>query len=203
MRRKLVGVAIVLVVWGCSRGGSQPEGGGWFHHGGGREPKKHRAAASPCDPARPVGIAPGDASAEPSTNGSCKTDADCTHGRNGRCEQERAGLLCSYDSCAADADCGAGKTCDCGRPGSSSCLTSGCRVDADCGPGHYCSPSEGDCGGYSGTVTYACHSKADDCTDDEDCKEPGATCRFVAAAGHWKCSASHCVGSLPLACDET
>ena len=80
-------------------------------------------------------VPPGNASSE---NG-CKSDAECTYGRDGRCvknqlgsyglmlspEARRSNLLagpraapprtiCVYDKCQSDKDCGSGMRCNCG-----------------------------------------------------------------------------------------
>lgn len=167
-----------------------------------RVPKKHRAGATACPhergtPPEPSG---GQRPSIPADN-SCSKHADCTSGKNGRCFPQRGGARCSYDNCYADADCGTGKeagACVCRDSGTATganyCLRGNCRTDADCG-GNYCSPSLGSCGHMGGNVGFFCHSKKDECVDDEDCKpfHDGA-CRYVPEAGAFKCSTSECVG---------
>jgi hypothetical protein len=126
----------------------------------------------------------------------CIRDEDCSSGENGRCEQRR-GLRCTYDQCFADSDCNRGGPCACeGRVGSDSnaCLSGNCRTDAECGSG-YCSPSFGDCGGYSGVIGYYCHTPEDTCVDDTDCSESGAGyCMYRPEVAHWACGYGSCVG---------
>lgn len=109
---------------------------------------------------------------------------------------------CSYDNCGSDAECtldGGGKrACACreeGGQGANVCLGGSCAIDMDC-PGNYCSPSQGTCGQYGGTIGYFCHSAADECVDDTDCKFPvvEGTCRFNPQVGHFRCEDSQCAG---------
>ena len=102
--------------------------------------------------------------------------------------------------CRSDSDCG-GFVCECEggfRSDYDVCLRSGnCLVDSDCGDGGYCSPTFGDCGSYSGTVAYYCHTPDDDCLDDTDCGDGsdwGPYCAYNLIAGRWTCSDSHCAG---------
>lgn len=123
-----------------------------------------------CAPER--GSAPLDEGATPTE---CRTDADCTEGRNGRCLRlsnhgprgpSLEATVCSYDECFSDADCGPRQMCRCaergpGEPGSGhSCAGGECQVDADCGEGRYC--RRGPYGRY-------CHSLRDECVEETDC----------------------------------
>ena len=174
---------------GGAAGGSAGSGGA----GGasGRVPKKHRALAEGCDDMR------GPGSNTNQSEGSCTTDADCTEGRNGRCEDFRGDIHCSYDTCFDDDGCDGTHVCACGGgfwSDNNVCLREGnCRTDGDCGPGGYCSPSLGDCGEYSGVVGYFCHTAEDECVDDEDC-EGGDHCAFDPVTDRWMCSDTACVG---------
>lgn len=163
-----------------------------------RDPLEHVAARSTaCDAPRGSDLPGQNAPA------GCKTDAVCTQGANGRCLQAGLGYAeCSYDECASDADCGEGELCDCrglaGSTRANRCVKAGCRTDADCG-GPWCSPSlsPGGCGGTSlAFAGYFCHTGADECIDDADCKGEGAggaSCDYDPGAGHWRCSARDCV----------
>ncbi|HKU44140.1 MAG TPA: hypothetical protein VJR89_38530 [Polyangiales bacterium] len=158
-----------------------------------REPAQHRASAMMCDSERSMSPMP-----QTSLGSfSCKVDADCTMGQNGRCtDLGRSTWYCTYDECFADADCKSGP-CICGEGGyaENSCMAGNCQTDADCGANGYCSPTFGACGGYSGVEAYYCHTCEDECVDNEDCVgQPGADCRFEPSVGHWRCGTSSCVG---------
>lgn len=150
-------------------------------------PTVHRTAAAACTAPRPAGTPPG-------APGDCKTDADCTAGKNGRCTYGPTfSAVCSYDECSADGDCGAG-VCDCRnetRRGANTCFRGNCVTDADCGGG-YCSPSGAslwdNCRSNvpAGSFGYFCHTKSDACVDDVDCGE-GSTCLFSADTQRWSC----------------
>ena len=156
------------------------------------EPTEHRAEAIPCDNERPS------PPIEPDAGGGCTTHEECTEGNNGRCTTFPRGFTsCTYDACFDDSGCGTSVClCENSRVGNANtCLMGNCQVDADCGEGNYCSPSFGDCGDYSGVVSYYCHSVDDECTNDDDCAgAPNAYCRFSDEVGHWACSSAQCVG---------
>lgn len=167
-----------------------------------RVPKKHRATAAACPMTRPPGPDPG------AGRGTCTKDSDCndaSQGANGRCVFSRAGAGCSYDTCFDDARCSS-KVCLCRPAGeavatlqANHCLSEGnCQTDRDCGAAGYCSPSFSFCGNYSGVVSYYCHTAADACVDDEDCRgvDGGIDgyCMFNPAATRWICSYSQCAG---------
>ena len=154
-----------------------------------REPKKHRVSSAACPQTRPPGSVP--------YPGFCKSDAECTDGKNGRCTPSgrRGGPSCTYDQCFSDSDC-KGTVCECregGASGPNVCKAGNCRTDADC-KGSYCSPSLGSCGHFTGPVGYFCHGKDDECVDDGDCDGKEGACRFVREVGHFKCSTSECRG---------
>lgn len=128
-------------------------------------------------------------------------------GSNGRCVgNPHDGCRCSYDACVDDRGCTAGGPCACrlatrGAAGANVCLPGNCQVDADCGAGGYCSPTFGSCGEYSGVVGYRCHTRQDECLDDEDCAGGDAGflgqrpyCMYAPEVGHWRCSNSACAG---------
>jgi hypothetical protein len=177
-------------------GGTAGVGSGGAGGTGGvdRTPQKHRPSATACDNARPM-----DDPMVPD-GGPCRDHVDCTEGQNGRCSLiGRGGWSCTYDECFTDADCGApGGVCACDGSSSNAdnnvCLSGNCKTDADCGAAGFCSPTFGSCGGYSGVVSYYCHTPQDECVDDADCGGPAGYCAYVPAAGHWKCSNAHCVG---------
>ncbi len=160
------------------------------------EPDNHRPAEIVCDRERPATeFLPDPDSGE---TWDCETDADCTDGENGRCSSmPRWGWACTYDSCFEDADCG-GAVCGCNADWGSDanrCYSGNCQVNADCGDGGWCSPSYGDCGDYSGVVSYYCRTPDDECLNDSDCNEQtGGYCMFSDPAARWVCSYSHCAG---------
>ena len=154
----------------------------------GEAPKEHRATATRCSsddvPTTPTKMSAGTP---------CKTRADCK--ASARCVSG----YCRNDSCHEDSDCKGKAVCACDPMGRGHrCLESDCRVDADCGPGGFCSPSFGlACGSYHGVLSYHCHTKDDDCVNDEDCRKKGATygyCAFEPKSGHWVCGTSECDG---------
>ncbi len=159
-------------------------------------PTKHRASATTCDNVRPVGdpMIP-DGGLTPN----CRSHAECIAGANGRCTGGwHDGWKCTYDQCFTDADCAAtGGVCGCEsgfHADNNVCLSGNCRTDADCGSAGYCSPTFGECGNYSGVVSYYCHTPQDECVDDAHCVGAGAYCMYSPAAGHWKCSNVSCAG---------
>jgi hypothetical protein len=163
-----------------------------------RVPERHRAEPVTCDHQRPPGTPPPDGG--PSAQ--CTTDAECTDGENGRCSgNNHDGWSCTYDACFIDADCGASSVCECGggfRSDANVCLAGGCATDADCETG-FCSPTQGSCGAYLGTIGWYCHTCEDECVTDGDCGPIGGDpfdpyCMFDPELGHWRCSESHCAG---------
>lgn len=162
-----------------------------------RVPAVHVAAkSSACGSAR--------GSNEPPDGAGCKSDDQCTAGKNGRCLRTGLGFAeCTYDECVADADCGAGGFCNCRGEGATTanrCVVgSDCRTDADCG-GPFCSPSltPGGCGGTSLALQgFFCHSARDECIDNADCAGPDVpgetTCDYDKAEKKWRCSVRECV----------
>ncbi|MEO8180527.1 MAG: hypothetical protein ABI895_16960 [Deltaproteobacteria bacterium] len=133
-----------------------------------------------------------------SGSGECLSDADCTAKDNGRCWENRGDWFCTYDTCYSDATCSSGGPCACegesGSPGNT-CLPGNCQKDTDCGGNGYCSPTFGTCGDYGGVVAYYCHTAADTCLDDADCRQGGAGyCMYSPEVGHWSCGYARCVG---------
>jgi hypothetical protein len=159
-----------------------------------RVPKIHRPAPVACPSDRPPGSTLG------AGGGTCAVDADCTAGKNGRCNGGLTPNACSYDECATDAECGSA-VCVCrdeariGAP--NACFRGNSRVDADC-PGTYCSPSGVDifwnCLGAVplGAFGFFCHTAADECVDKEDCGSGNVSCVFDADARHFKCLSLSC-----------
>jgi hypothetical protein len=164
----------------------------------------HRERAVECQRRR----GPGDA---PNKTGKCKSDADCTAGKNGRCVsfygEGRVPPFnqCSYDACFLDGDCGAGSLCVCGHDAGKEtgdghvCVPASCRTDKDCGPAGFCSPSSALCSRGS-LPHYYCHTPSDECVNDEDCPKPakegyGTTPtgrRYSPEAGHFTCVTEEC-----------
>src|SRR5512140_1219558 len=170
-----------------------------------RTPAVHRAAATASTAPRPAGVF----NASPTAGSPCVKDADCTSGKEGRCEGAPIGgsvppgtNLCTYDACAADADCGGASVCDCRNAAAydaNTCFHGNCRTDGDCGAG-YCSPSLTTLGSTClsqvdpGSIGFFCHVAADECTDDADCGGGGKVCTFSVPATHWICLAPRCPG---------
>lgn len=124
----------------------------------------------------------------------CSSKADCKAEANGRCSRGH----CTYDGCYEDKDCG-NKVCQCDEDGTRGyyCKAGDCAIDADCGEHGYCSPTYGmSCGAFTGVVGYYCHTRDDECTNDDECvkgKEQGY-CAFDPEKKHWRCGYGHCVG---------
>lgn len=167
-----------------ARAGSDRASGGII-----RPAKVHRATATACPKGRGMGKSgwgrPND----------CKSDAQCTAGKNGRCEQMGLGAGCTYDDCYADQDCaarGTAKVCACRASaesvGPNHCVSGNCTTDADCGA-FRCSPTLGPMGHIGGIHGYFCHTASDACVDDEDCGQ-GSTCRYASEVGRFQCSNS-------------
>ena len=191
-------------------GGTQPAQDGGSPRADGsapsRVPTDHRPTATTCTGDRPPGISAADSA---HFSGDCRSDADCTAGKNGRCELEALSkLVCTYDECAADSDCSAG-VCTCRNDahfGANTCFHGDCTTDADCGSS-YCSPSgttiQSNCmTTATGPVPasafgYFCHSPADECVDDSDCG-PDAhfsdVCAFQSETRKWVCLKLRCSG---------
>ncbi|MCA9550305.1 MAG: hypothetical protein KC933_09735 [Myxococcales bacterium] len=184
----------LLLTMACSTDPGGGLGDGGVDAGAQQTPEKHRTTAVACDDVRNVPDVPAGGTPIGST---CGSHDDCTDGRNGRCVDVNRGLYtCTYDACLQDSDCE--HVCECeGGFGSDHniCLQTGnCNVDADCGAGGFCSPSYGDCGDYSGTVAYYCHTAQDECVDDADCGGYPWYCGYDPVGGRWRCSDSHCAG---------
>jgi hypothetical protein len=200
--KRLLSLALVLVPLAAACSGSisveqRGADGGVITQG--RVPKQHRPSAVECDRRRP--------DTEPtdipdSGLATCRVNADCTQGTNGRCNGNgHDGWACTYDKCFSDADCsGSGGVCECEgqfRSDANMCIAGNCRVDGDCGAGGFCSPSLGSCGHYNKNVGYFCHTPSDECIDDADCSSPagrGGYCAFDSVAKRWKCSTAECAG---------
>ncbi len=197
-------------------------------------PQAHRAVAQNCPPERGSTVPLDTTSCLDTTGMFCKSDADCTAGRNGRCFASylsQCQSYCSYDDCLTDTDCPGKEACACRSSGASTapnvCATdSSCRTDSDCGECGFCSPSIPPSGGpsscshdlsdgavttcgiyFSGNVgssvlgfdlgggacsfgaslSYACHTLNDECTNDSDCPEVGGYCAYVDAEKRWAC----------------
>jgi hypothetical protein len=187
----------------AGQGGSATGGGTGGRSSGAcmREPREHRSVAEVCDDTRP----PGDALPDfeppvPTPPGYCVVDAECTEGKNGRCEEFRGDRRCTYDQCMSDSDCASGGPCGCSLAfwsDANACLLGNCHTDADCPEPGYCSPTLGSCGNYAGVVGYYCRTCDDECVDDRDCVDPSrgaGYCAYSPEVSHWVCSYSHCVG---------
>ncbi len=136
-----------------------------------------------------------------STRG-CRSDAECTQGRQGRCVRfgvslapaERSSLLaeapapppetiCAYDECEADAK----MRCECGAPGQRyRCVgVDRCMGDRDCGEGSLCAC--GASGAPNQCVRSTCRTDAD-CAGGYPCvdNQGGRYCR----SGRDRCKSS-------------
>ena len=165
-------------------------------HGKAEFPSEHREAALACPSDPRFASSPmTDAGVATPADDSCSSDDACTKGNHGRCVSHgHTASHCSYDACMSDGDCAAGTTCDCARDGNR-CVASNCRSDAECG-GLGCSPAQArSCNDPGGVVGYFCHTKADSCTDSDDCGGRTNFCEYSPPAGHWVCvDHGRCVG---------
>jgi ribosomal protein L32 len=186
-------------------------GGGVVH-----VPRQHRSVSDSC-PAERGSIGPVDATQCAGISGmACRSDADCTAGRNGRCllNGGRCLTYCSYDECQTDTDCPESQPCGCRSDGADTvenrCIAgSNCRIDTDCGECGFCSLSivradleclsggltatSCDCGSYV-SLAYHCHTMYDECADYDDCSDgkdgPGLTgtyCAYTEGTMRWEC----------------
>lgn len=193
MRRSIAGAAGVSgIVLSCATTPSNVT----FDAGTGmglRVPDVHRAAAgATCPQGRGSGMLDPACNYDGGPRPACRTDADCTAGKNGRCVPT-PGIACApectYDTCFSDADC-AKTPCVCRGSASDSaanvCAPGNCAVDADCGAGGYCSPSglPDRCG-----LGYYCHTSSDACANNSDCPSTREGCNFTFSLG-WSCSAT-------------
>jgi hypothetical protein len=114
-----------------------------------------------------------------------------------------AGDNFGQDECLVDGDCANGGVCSCAPntreyAGSSRniCVPANCHIDAECGPGGSCSPTVSpSCGGFYGVQGYYCHTPADSCTVDSECRgSQQGNCTFAPQTGHWACSFGFCAG---------
>lgn len=189
LRLFFIGVpAIVVAVAHCGGTTSHTQG----------FPDQHVAVGPSCPTTRPPGIVDAGAPGPDSGvfQGNCRSDSDCTMGKNGRCGPQGriAGDICTYDECFTDGDCAATQACFCSASGNS-CLNANCRTDGDCA-GLGCSPTYGmSCGSFGGTQGLYCHTQSDECVNDKDCTQSGAGyCAFSPQVGHWQCFYGFCAG---------
>ncbi|HEX4462150.1 MAG TPA: hypothetical protein VIA18_29440 [Polyangia bacterium] len=156
--------------------------------------QEHRPVATACPALVGNGCPPGSSTMQ------CVTDADCTSGTAGRCNN----CICDYSTCQSDSDCSGGEACICYADtntnfyGGNTCSKVGnCRVDSDCGPNGACSPVFENCIGQPHAVEgYYCHTAADLCNNDSDCTKIGANsyCDYAPEVGHWACAQIDCAG---------
>src|SRR5437867_149215 len=90
----VVSLVLAGVVWGASVALAPKSA----HEGSSTMPKVHRAAASTCGASVPT------RGRDPQLEG-CKSDTECTEGKNGRCERDMVGHAhfvnrCRYDDCS-------------------------------------------------------------------------------------------------------
>jgi len=170
-------LSMVAVACGGAAGDEKPKPRPPAKIGDGR-PKETQ-----CKPDREPG------SARPGVKGACKSDEDCTAGKNGRCSSIGERVLengCTYDACMKDADCTTGGPCECNSYRGNYCVTGNCRVDADCGSGGACGRSNSMACRGRREPTYYCRTPKDSCTSDSDCK-PNSMCIYSSQVGHWTC----------------
>lgn len=144
----------------------------------------------------------------------CRSDADCTKGRQGRCVRfgvslapaARSNLLaeapppppetvCAYDECLADADCGPSRRCECGGEGQRyRCVAvDQCQRDADCGSGALCMCGEG-------AGPNVCRESS--CRSDADCAG-GYPCSHSEGGRYCQSARDRCKGRADCAHGET
>jgi len=175
---------------------------GWITESNGNV---HRASVTSCDPTID----------EPACKGTeghqqCKTDADCSAQRHGKCVsgigQVGDYCACRY-SCANDADCSTGEACVCkglGRASAaqSSCAPASCLSDSDC-ESKQCGLSVHN-NGCSTRLSLVCRTKSDSCKTDKDCAVRGGQCAAVRRSedeATWQCAIRSCVIGRPLVVD--
>jgi hypothetical protein len=193
-RRIPVVLAVLCVLSSC--GGKEAGAGSGASRGAsaGETPVNHRSTDGACQ----TPPAAGTCSVTHVTKPQCTSDAQCTAGVNGRCQQGLQDCSCAYDECGGDADCAAGQTCVChgsayaGTSGSA-CVTGGCRIDSDCGSGGHCSPAPR-AAVCNGLPQYYCHTPNDACVNDSDCTSLGPDGVCTSAGGKWYCEVqAHCL----------
>ena len=159
--------------------------------GGGSAPSRKYASCAPASVPQQVACP---ARVTPPSNASsdygCKTDAECTNGRDGRCVKNESGAyhglapspearrsnllagpmppppktLCVYDKCQTDKDCGSGMRCACGDGKGQSrnqCVAvDTCLSDKDCGADALCA---------CGTAPLPNSCRPGNCRTDSEC----------------------------------
>ena len=199
MKRVLAGLPLLLLA--CGGATSSPSDAG-ADVAVVKPPAVHRVLPEPCPSDRAASPPPG------IPGGTCKSDAECTQGTNGRCLSIVLGPpSCSYDLCAKDADCGQSTgVCQCRAAtegGANVCRQGNCRTDGDCGVTGkgFCSPSavgiDVTCrsGIQTGSFGYFCHTPVDECSNDTDCGTAPTgqgACIFDLGKSHWACVTLMC-----------
>ena len=199
MKRVLAGLPLLLLA--CGGATSAPSDAG-ADVAVVKPPAVHRVLPEPCPSDRAASPPPG------IPGGTCKSDAECTQGTNGRCLSIVLGPpSCSYDLCAKDADCGQSTgVCQCRAAtegGANVCRQGNCRTDGDCGVTGkgFCSPSavgiDVTCrsGIQTGSFGYFCHTPVDECSNDTDCGTAPTgqgACIFDLGKSHWACVTLMC-----------
>jgi hypothetical protein len=155
-------------------------------------PETHRVLGQTCTAMRGRESVSAEMCSTTNPTVTCRQDADCTQGTNGRC---LGGLhcvtSCSYDSCFSDSDCPTDKACLC-RGNESSfvanvCVPAECHTDLDCGSRGFCSLSLSGCFGAEICGDgYYCHTSHDSCIDDNDCASRHA-CFYDLLEKRWSC----------------
>ncbi|UQA59779.1 ferritin-like domain-containing protein [Polyangium aurulentum] len=191
----------------ADRGRPVSKGIGWITE---KDGSVHRGSRTTCDTAIQKTTCAGT-----ENHLSCRADADCKSGPNGRCTSGigQVGTYCSCTyACEKDEDCGADEVCVCRGTGTLSaphsvCAKAACKVDADC-PESSCGLSVFNNGCHE-QVSLACRTKADACHTDAECHgragaRGGGACvvRGVgtrdAASLQWECGYRSCVIGRPL-----
>jgi hypothetical protein len=190
-------VAMVAALVHCSSSG---------HASGSGVAAVHRASAATCTAPRAPSVTHDGGFNPNNPYATCHADAECTQGKNGRCQGvfNSAACACNYDECNADADCASGGACVCRTTNSIAgnyCATKGnCLTDTDCGSG-YCSPSRVGDTCNAASIAYYCHTSDDECTNDSDCSAP-ALCLVPAGQSHWQCTPyPACDGGVQPTCE--
>ena len=138
---------------------------------------------------------------------SCRSDAECTDGPNGRC------LSYSYDNiggkelytacgcryfCTQDSDCTSDYTCDCSTGSQGTCVRANCETGSDCET-EACGVSSYNSG--CGVVTrVGCFTSDDECRFASECEDTRQCA--LAYDDHWVCAFEDCAVGRPLLTEE-
>jgi hypothetical protein len=163
----------------------------------------HRATAKACNPDTGVVACMGT-----ETMLSCKSDADCTAKKHGRCashmEPSFGGNVTACDCfypCTDDSECDSGSVCVCAGvvPADlpfSYCASGNCKTGNECSTGECGISSYAD--GCNIQVTLACRDPGDMCRTDAQCNAAqGQHCVLsqLASTPGWQCAGTTCASA--------